>query len=273
MSTTQARKRGKESDWLEVAGRAGLATRGILYFSVGILALQIAFGGSGERADRTGALEAVARQPAGQLLLALLVVGMAGYATWQLALAAIDPAGRGTDAEGVAKRLGNVGRAGIYAAGIATALPLALGHHADGGSKEQDWTARALGLPGGRWLVAALGLAVIGAGLWNGWKGVSGKWRKQLDTSEMSATEKQWAEPIAIGGLIGRMLVFGLVGSFLVRAALRYDAHKGVGLDAALKEVRGKAYGPYALVVFAAALVLFGVYSMLQARWRRVTPG
>jgi hypothetical protein len=123
----------------------------------------------------------------------------------------------------------------------------------------------------GRWLVAALGLAIVAAGLWNGWKGLSGKWRKKLDTSEMTKVEKDWAEPIAVGGLLGRMLVFGLVGSFLVRAAIRYDAHQGVGLDAALKEVRGKAYGPWALLVFAVALALFGVFSLLQARWRRVS--
>jgi hypothetical protein len=89
----------------------------------------------------------------------------------------------------------------------------------------------------------------------------------------MNETEKRWAEPIAVGGLVGRMLVFGLVGGFLVRAAVRYDAHKGVGLDAALKNVHDKAYGPWAILVFAAALVLFGVFSLLQARWRRVESG
>jgi hypothetical protein len=242
-----------------------------LYLSVGILALQIALGENSERADRTGALEAVARQPAGKLLLGLLVVGMAAYALWQLALAVLDPGDRGTDAEGLAKRVGNVGRAAIYCSGVATALPLALRHHADQGSKEQDWTARAFELPMGRWLVAALGVAIVGAGAWNGWKGLSGKWRKKLDTSEMTQVEKDWAEPIAVGGLLGRMLVFGLVGSFLVRAAIRYDAHRGVGLDAALREVRGTVYGPWALLVFAVALALFGVFSLLQARWRRVS--
>jgi hypothetical protein len=66
------------------------------------------------------------------------------------------------------------------------------------------------------------------------------------------------------------MFVFSLVGGFLVRAAVRYDPNQGVGLDAALKEVRGKSYGPWALLAFAVALMLFGVFSLLQARWRRV---
>jgi hypothetical protein len=235
-----------------------------------MLAAQIALGDTGEKADRGGALQAVARQPLGRFLLALVAVGMAGYAIWQLVLAAADPGDKGDDASGLAQRAGCVGRAAIYVGGVATALPLALGN--GGGSKntEQDWTAKALELPGGRWLVGAAGVAHNGAGQWNGWKGINGKWRKKLDTSEMSKAEKRWAEPIAVGGLIGRMAVFSLVGGFLLRAAVRYDPNKGVGLDAALKEVRGKAYGPWALLAFAVALILFGVFSLLQARWRNV---
>jgi hypothetical protein len=271
VSTTKLRRKAKQSDWLEWAGRAGLATRGVLYLTVGILAAQIAFGDTGERADRQGALQAVARQPLGRLLIAILAVGMAGYAVWRLVLAVADPGDRGQDASGLARRAGDLGRGAIYLGGVATALPLALGRGGgSSGGKEQDWTARALALPGGRWLVGSVGILVIAAALWNGWKGVSGKWREQLETSEMSKTEKKWAEPIAIGGLIGRMLVFGLVGGFLLRAAVRYDPHDGVGLDAALKDVRGKAYGPWALLAFALALMLFGAFSLLQARWRRV---
>jgi hypothetical protein len=263
-------RKAKQSDALEWAGRAGLATRGLLYLTVGMLAAQIAFGDLGQRADREGALQAVARQPLGRFLLALVAVGMAGYAIWQLVLAVADPGDKGDDASGLAKRAGCVGRAAIYLGGVASALPLALGNGGGGGSKEQDWTAKAFELPLGRWLVGAVGVAIIGAGLWNGWKGVSGRWRKKLETSDMSKGEERWAEPIAIGGLIGRMAVFSLVGGFLLRAAVRYDPNQGVGLDAALKQVRGKSYGPWALLAFAVALTLFGVFSLLQARWRNV---
>ena len=264
-------RKAKQSDALEWAGRAGLATRGVLYLTVGILAAQIALGDTGGKADREGALRAVAHQPMGRLLLAMIAVGMAGYAVWQLVLAIADPGGKGDDASGLATRAAYVGRALIYIAGVATALPLTFGNNrGSGDNNERDWTARAFELPLGRWLVGAVGVAIVAAGMWNGWKGLSGTWRKKLDTSEMSKAEQRWAEPIAIGGFIGRMAVFGLVGGFLVRAAVRYDPNQGVGLDAALKAVRGKAYGPWALLAFAVALVLFGVFSLLQARWRRV---
>ena len=271
MTATKQRLAGKgdRGDWLEGVGRAGLAARGFLYLIVGVLALQIAFGDQ-ERADREGALQAVARQPFGRFLLLALTVGMAAMILWRLALAILDPGDEGDDASGLAKRAGNVGRALLYVGGVATAVPLVLGGSSDGRKQEQDWTARALGLPMGRWLVGAVGVAIIGAALWNGWKAVTGKWRKKLETQEMSVAERRWAERIGVGGLLGRMLVFGLVGGFLVRAAVRYDPQQGVGLDAALREVGEKSYGPWALTVFAAALVLFGLFSFLQARWRRV---
>ncbi len=269
-TTTKLGRKASQNDWLEWAGRAGLATRGILYLTVGMLAAQIALGDGGERADREGALQAVARQPLGRLLIAMVAVGMAMYALWRVVQAVTDPDDDGGDATGLAKRASQLGRAAIYAGGVASALPLALGHGAEAGNKEQDWTAKALELPLGRWLVGAAGVAIIGGALWNGWSGISGRWRKKLDTSKLSKNEKRWAEPVAVGGLIGRMAIFGLVGGFLVRAAIRYDPAEGVGLDAALKEVREHSYGPWALLALAIALMLFGVFSLLQARWRRL---
>jgi hypothetical protein len=260
----------EDSGWLDRAGQAGLAARGFLYVVVGVLAVQVAFGDH-ERADREGALEAVARQPFGRWLLVIVCVGLVGMVAWRLALAFLDPGDQGDDASGLATRAGNVGRALLYVGALASALPLVLGGQGNGHKKEQDWTARALELPGGRWLVAAAGVGIVATAVWNGWKAVTGKWRKKLETQEMTAAERRWAAPIAVLGLLGRMLVFALVGGFLIRAGVRYDPQQGVGLDAALKEVGAKQYGPWALTVLAAALVLFGLFSFLQARWRRKT--
>ena len=71
-------------------------------------------------------------------------------------------------------------------------------------------------------------------------------------------------------GLLGKGVIFALVGSFLVRAAIKYDANTGVGLDGALKAVASKGYGPVALVVFAAALMMFAAFSFIEARYRDV---
>lgn len=268
-STKGKATKAARSDWMEWIARFGLATRGLLYLVVAVLALQLAVGDHGERADREGALQAVARQPMGRALLVVVAVGLAAYALWRLTEGVVNPQQRDDDAKGWTMRAAEIGRAAIYITGVFTAVRILRGAPG-GGNNEVDWTARVLSWPFGVWLVGIVGAALIGVGVWNVFRGVSGKFRKKLDVAEMGPIGERWACRIAIAGLVGRGLVFGLVGSFLIRAAVRYDPNSGVGLDGALKAVADKAYGPYALVVFAVALLMFAGFSFIEARYRDV---
>jgi hypothetical protein len=245
---------------VEWIGRAGLATRGVLYGLVGLLAVRVALGDWGERADKEGALYVVARQSLGRVLLIAVLLGMLAYAGWRLVLA-----WRGDE---TTSRLADAGRAMIYLLGAYSAIGVLKGTAS--GNKEQDWTAKAFELPAGAWLVGAVGLAIVAAGLWNGYRAVSGHWRKKIETGEMEGLTDRWATTVAVGGLLGRMAVFTLAGGFLVRAGVRHDPAKGVGLDAALKEVASKQYGPWVLLLFAVGLLSFALFSFVEARYRRI---
>ena len=245
---------------LEWIARVGLATRGVLYCLVAALALRIGFGDFSEEADRQGALQVVARQPMGRVLLVAITIGLLAHVLWRVVLAI-----RG---EELTKRAADAGRALIYLFGAYAAVRLATGSGSAGGQEEQDWTARVLDWSVGPWVVGGVGVVIVAAGVWNGYRGLSGRWRDRLDTPEMEGLTERWATFIAAGGLLGRAVVFGLVGGFLVRAAVRHDPQSGVGLDGALKEVASKAYGPYALALLAAGLLLFGLFSFVEARYR-----
>src|SRR5690348_14342349 len=79
--------------------RTGLAARGILYILIGWVAVLVAFGQtSGNQANQAGALELLAKQPLGLVLLWLLGVGFAGYALWRLSEAAFGVTGVGNGA-------------------------------------------------------------------------------------------------------------------------------------------------------------------------------
>lgn len=71
-------------------------------------------------------------------------------------------------------------------------------------------------------------------------------------------------------GHLARMVIFAMIGYFLLRAAIDYDPNKAVGLDGALAKLGQASYGPVLLGVVAAGLVGFAAYSMLDARYRRV---
>ena len=269
----ELREKASESPVVEGLGRAGLAARGLLYSVVGVLALQLALGRKTQRPDNQGALAAVVHQPFGKVLLVVTAVGFAGYAVWRFSSAFLDTEGDGTDAPGWAKRAADLGRGLLYASFCVTALRLVAGSSGDDQTKEADVTAAVLRAPLGRVLVAVVGLAIIGAGFYNGYRAISRKYRKNLHTEQMSRTARCWLTRVASVGLTARMVVFVLVGAFLVRSAVRYDPNEAVGVDGALQRLVEARYGPWMLGLVAVGLFTFGLYSFIEARYRRLMEG
>jgi len=86
----------------------------------------------------------------------------------------------------------------------------------------------------------------------------------------MGSRVRNWIEWIGTFGHLARMVVFGLVGVFLIKAAIDFDPNKAVGLDGALAKLAHASYGPFLLGVVAAGLIAFGAYSLSDARYRRI---
>ena len=249
------------ADARERLARVGLASRGLLWGLMGLLALQIAFGSRSTQADSQGALRAVARQPFGRGLLALLAVGFAGYALWRFVQAR-----RGDDWK---QRTVAAVRGVVWAGLCGTTVRVVLGA-GTGGSSEQSITARLMELPFGGALVAVAGVVVAGAGLWQGKQAFTGEWAQDLDLSSLGPTRRRAVAAAAVGGLVARMVVYALVGAFLVRAAVGHDPRRGVGLDGTLQQVAASPYGPWVLSLVAAGLAAFALWSLVRARYERI---
>jgi len=264
--------RAAHSRWLNALARAGLAARGISYGIVGVLAAKLALGDGGKATSREGALATLAHEPLGKALLIALAAGFAGYALWRLAEAFFDRANEGSGLMGLAKRTGAAGRAVLYTALAFGAARLAAGG-AEGqtqNEKAREWTADALAWPAGRWLVGAVGVFIACVGLFNGYRGVTQSFEEDWDTLEMSGVERRWASRAGSVGLLARMVVFGLIGAFLVKAAAEYDPREAVGLDGALQELVRQVYGSWLLGTVAIGLIAFAVFGLTEARYRRV---
>ena len=102
------------SRWVGLLGRLGLAAQGVSYALVAVLALRLAVGEGGEATDRTGALERIADESFGKVVLILLVAGFAAYAIWRFAQALFDRDHEGENAKALAKRTGEFGRGVLY---------------------------------------------------------------------------------------------------------------------------------------------------------------
>jgi hypothetical protein len=268
MTSARAVARGRP---VEAAGRAGLVAKGISFGLVGVLAANVALReGGGSTPDRQGALREIAGDGVGRIVLILLAIGFAGYALWRAAEAFFDRGNKGEDAPGLAKRVLSLGKALLYAALSATAVAILADAGGRTGTHEDKWTARVLDLPAGRWLVAGVGLAVLCAAVFNGWRASTGGFEKDLDTWEMSEAERPVVRIVGFVGHAARMVVFGLIGLFLVKAAREERAREAIGLDGALQEVAKQSYGQVLLAVVAGGLFAYGLFCLVQARYRRV---
>jgi hypothetical protein len=157
----------------------------------------------------------------------------------------------------------------LYVGLAALSVSLIAGGDA-GGSEEDTATSRVLDLPLGRWIVAAVGLAIVGAGTWNGYRAVTGKFRDDLKTRRMSKAEDRWYTAIGVFGHLARAVVFALVGIFLLRASYQYDPEEAIGLDGALAKLAREAFGPLLLGTVAFGLLAYGLFCFVQARYRDV---
>lgn len=267
---SEGTERIAHSRWVEWGGRFGLATKGFSYLLVAVIAIGVAVDG-GRAEDRQGALKTLADEPFGWALLVMVAVGFAGYAAWRFVEAIFDRGDEGDDAKGLAKRAGDLAKGLLYAALAAVILSLVVGNGGGGsGSEEQRATAVVLDWPGGRWLVGLAGAAVIGAGFFNAYRALSGSFRDELRTELMSGVEEGWYTAFGVVGHLARAVVFAMLGVFLVKAAWEYDPQEAEGLDGALQTLAAQAYGPVLLGAAALGLATYGLFCLVQARYRDV---
>jgi hypothetical protein len=256
----------------ERLARAGYVAYGIVYVLVGVLAVQAAFGGGGETTSQEGALRSILLAPLGRVLLGMIVIGLLAYALWRLFQGMLDPENEGRDAKGLVKRVDHVLNGLFHAALAFSAGQLVLGSGSGGGGSPDDWTARLMAQPFGRWLVVIVGAVFVGAGLYQFYKTCKADFRDELKSGEMGAREKAWATRSGRLGYAARGVVFGVIGVFLIQAALQTDPDEARGLGGALETLARQPLGPYIPGAVALGLVAYGVFMFVMARYRRIEP-
>lgn len=268
----QASRDAADSSWVEGLARYGLVAKGFSYGLVGILAAVLAIAGVGKATSREGALEVFADEVYGKLILLVLALGFAAYALWRLVQAVFDRDRDGSGASALVKRAGYLGRAILYGFLAVVTFMLLDGTESGGGQgmEERALTARALDAPAGRWLVALVGLAFVGAGIFNAYRAFTQRFEENWKVGEMSSLERTWLPRLSSLGLLSRFVVFGLIGGFLVKAAWQHDPKEAIGLDGALRKVIQASYGPVLLTIVAAGLLCYALFCFAEARYRRV---
>jgi hypothetical protein len=271
-STSAARVQGKArgaSDGPAAHGlaRAGLTARGIIYILVGLVAVLVALGHSAREADQQGAIQLLAGKPYGLVALWLLGIGFVGYALWRLSEAAFGVTGEGN---GAGPRLKSLARAVVYAGFAVLTFKAISGANSSQSRQQQDLTAKAMQYPAGQWLVGIVGLVIVIAGAVLVSEGFRRKFLKFLRTAQMSPRTRRVVRLLGTVGTVARGVVFALAGVLVIEAAVTHKASKSGGIDAALLTLRNQPFGEILMLAAALGLVIFGVYGLCEARWRKV---
>lgn len=257
-------RRVHHSDWVDHVARVGLVAYGVVHLVIGWLALQLALGQDSGSTSSTGALRELAQQPFGQVLVWLVAGGLVLLAVWQLIEAAVGHQHH-QDSTRLRKRLTSAGKVLIYGYIAFSAATIAAGSGSSGGGSDST-TAKVMDLPAGQLLVGAVGAVVIGTGLYLIYKGISGKFTKDLTAEGRSGDTGTAYIGLGKAGYVAKGVSFGLVGALIGYAAATHDPKKSGGLDQALQEVLRQPFGPYLLGAIAIGLGCFGIFCFAHAR-------
>lgn len=248
---------------VETYARAGYAARGIVYILLGYFAIATA-GGSGSDGTK-GVLREIQQMPAGTILLVLVGLGLAAWGMYRLYGAAVDIQGKGTDAKGIGTRGGHAlsGIAHLFLCYVA--LRLAFGDGSGGGSDgstQAQAASTASALPLGNTLIALVAIGFGIAALQQLAKAVTGDFMRLIDRDAPDFTE--W---LGRAGYAARAIVFGAIAWQILQVAFASGSARQASIGGALTSLRDTQW-LYMLV--AGGLFLFGLFSLVMARYRRI---
>jgi hypothetical protein len=235
------------------------------------LALQLAIGAGGATTNPTSAIALIGHQLFGKLLLAVIAVGLAGYALWGFIRAIMDPLGRGKDTMGLIDRSGfllsGVSYAGLLIPTVQTLLDLPGG---SGQGSNAGLPATLMTGPWANWLVIVFGLFWIVVGVGQLVVAVTAHFLRDLKTGTMSAQEVKTATWLGKMGYAARGIVVVLIGLIILQTVFTVGPKQAQGFDGALAALAHAPYGGFLLGAVAIGLILFGVYSALCAKWVKI---
>ncbi|GAB3551516.1 DUF1206 domain-containing protein [Arthrobacter tumbae] len=252
---------------LDAVARFGFAVLAVVHILIGIIALQIAFGGSGE-AEPTGALEQLAGGTSGPWIMWACAIGCLGLAAWQLSEATLRARHLPTG-EQVSKTISSGSLSIIYGSMAFTFARFAFGGEVDSSESTRDFTAAMIGSGFGIFVILAVGGTVLGIGVHFVFKGLLRKFRPELRHFE-DTHRGALIEVLGVIGHVAKGIALILVGILFIAAVVTHDAARSTGLDGSLKALTDHPFGDAMLISIAVGLICYGIFALVRAKFGRM---
>ena len=245
---------------LQTFARLGFLARGVVYILLGYFALSV--GGSQGTTDILGAIK---EAPLGTVLLVLVAIGLLGYGVYRLYGAWLGLDAQGSGAKATGKRIGHAASGLAHLVLSYIAFAAAFGERSAGGAGGGG-TGQAAGtvasMPGGTILLYLVGIGFLLAAIEQLIKAITAKFMSKLDPDA-----PDWAEWVGRAGYFARAIVFGVLGWQILSAMMAGNPRAVGGIGQVLSSLRDTGW---LFTVVALGLILFGIYSLVMARYRTI---
>ncbi|MFD2244934.1 DUF1206 domain-containing protein [Pontibacter ruber] len=261
--------------WVENFARFGLVAKGIVYCLVGILAFMAAFelsGSSEQEAGKTGVFQFILDQPFGRVLLGIVALGLLCYSIWRFIEAGYDTEDKGSGAKGIGRRIGYAFSGLVYGAlaVLAGKMVLSNGGGSGGGDSRQTLASELLQQPFGQWLVGIVAISTMLVGLYQIYRGVSDKYKKQVQHAGLNHDIEGMMIRAGKIGYIARGIVWIIIGYLFLKAALASNPQEAGGSSSAFKFLEDSSYGSFLLGAVALGLICYGVFMFMRAKYQAI---
>jgi hypothetical protein len=245
--------------------RIGFAARGLIYLLIGGSAARAALRSDEPPHGFTESVHDLIRLPFGRALIVVIALGLACFAGW-LAIRGFNQARRARHAKRWLFAAGMLGDAMLYIGFVVVVLSRAFGEGTGGDRDVQLWTRWLFAHATGRTILGVVGLGLIAGGI------SMAVWTWSVDVERsvaLAPRNKEVTEAISRYGLTGRAAALGLVGGYLLAAAIDADPSKAHGLGGVLQSLRGNSYGWASVLLFGSAFAASAFFDFIEAVYRR----
>lgn len=252
---------------LDVVARSGFAVMAVLHIILGAIAIALALGHPGE-AEPTGAIEQLAANPWGPTLMWACMIGCAGLSLWQLSEATLR-ARHLPRKERIGKLISSGFLAIAYGSIGLSFGGFAVGLRGDSGETTRDVSKALLSNPFGGVILSALGLTIIGVGIYFVVKGLRRGFKEELFHFDGTRRGKV-IDSLGVTGHVAKGIALFLAGLLFAIAAAKHTPEESTGLDGSLKALRDHEFGPYLLFAIGAGFICYGIFALVRSKFGRM---
>jgi hypothetical protein len=256
----------RDSRTVRVVARTGFVALGLIHLLIGIIALGIALGASGQ-ADQSGAIGQMAATPGGVVLLWAGLIACGVLALYMASDAVMGWSGGSS--KPWMNRLKAAGQAIVFAVAAVTFGSFALSRPSSSSEKSRSTSADLMSSTPGTVLLVVIGVALLAAAGTYVFMGITRKYEKNLRGKPSGALGDAFTV-LGVVGYCAKGVALGAVGVLILIATAAHDPSQQGGLDSALKAFLKQPFGGWVLVFVSVGLMAYGVYSLFRSRYQRI---